>query len=235
MEPRWLTVARGYVGQREVKGKKHNPHILRWWQLIRAGFTDDETYWCAGFVGGVLEECGIKSTRSAAARSYEKWGTKIATPLVGCVVTFARRGGGHVGFYVGETATHILVLGGNQGDMVNVSRYSKTSQSLRITGYWWPKGEPFKFAKPKEEDAVEGGSVTDGKPVTLIGQPDDPGVDGDAGPTTFTGKVKHYANLIATGGASLFAGMFDWRVALVICAFGFLVFLVIWYTHMRRK
>lgn len=70
-EPVWLRIARGYLGQREIVGRKHNPLILRWWQRIRAPFTDDETPWCAGFVGGVLEEAGIKSSRSAAARSYE--------------------------------------------------------------------------------------------------------------------------------------------------------------------
>jgi hypothetical protein len=52
-EPRWLAEARRHLGVREIAGRKHNPLILRWWTLIRAPFTDDETPWCAGFVGGV--------------------------------------------------------------------------------------------------------------------------------------------------------------------------------------
>ena len=37
-EPVWLRIARGYLGQREMAGRKHNPLILRWWARIRAPF-----------------------------------------------------------------------------------------------------------------------------------------------------------------------------------------------------
>lgn len=28
--PRWLTIARSYIGVREIKGPKHNPTIMGW-------------------------------------------------------------------------------------------------------------------------------------------------------------------------------------------------------------
>src|SRR5437868_11136252 len=99
-DPRWLIKARSYIGLKEIKGRKHNPQILQWWTLIRAGFTDDETPWCAGFVGGVLESVGIKSSRSAAARSYLKWGVKLDEPVPGCIVVLERgAANGHVFFF----------------------------------------------------------------------------------------------------------------------------------------
>lgn len=142
-EPRWLTEARKHVGLREIAGRKHNPQILKWWTLIRAPFTDDETPWCAGYVGGVLESVGIKSSRSAAARSFEKWGVPLKTPVPGAIVVFWRGSRsaytGHVGFYVGKDQFgNVMVLGGNQSDKVSIAPFSTS----RLLGYRWPAGEP---------------------------------------------------------------------------------------------
>lgn len=138
-EPRWLVFARRYSGLREIKGKGHAPEILAIWKAASLPYQDDETPWCAGFVGFVLESTGIRSTRSAWARSYEGWGVKLAKPVVGCVVTFKRDGGGHVGFVTGrDQAGNVMVLGGNQADAVNIKPFS----TARVTGYFWPKGEP---------------------------------------------------------------------------------------------
>ena len=70
MTPVWLAQARKYLGQKEIPGPRHNAFVLRLWGLIRAAYRDDETPWCAGFVGGVLEEVGLRSTRSASSLSY---------------------------------------------------------------------------------------------------------------------------------------------------------------------
>lgn len=136
----WLTKALSYLGEREVPGTVHNSKILEWWAKIHAPFNNDETPWCAGFVGGVLEECEILSTRSAAARSYLDWGTKLTGPYVGAVVVFWRenRNGpmGHVGFVVGrDKLGNIMVLGGNQGDAVTIKPFPQ----YRVLGYRWPK------------------------------------------------------------------------------------------------
>lgn len=141
-EPFWMLEARKHVGQREIAGRKHNPLILRWWTLIRAPFSDDETPWCAGFVGGVLESCKIRSSRSAAARSYLDWGQKLDKAVVGAIVVFSRPGSawsGHVGFVAGVDARgNLMVLGGNQGNMVSIRPFDRS----RVLGYRWPVGMP---------------------------------------------------------------------------------------------
>lgn len=43
----WLIEARKFIGEKEIKGKQHNPLILQWWKDIkRGGIKDDETPWC---------------------------------------------------------------------------------------------------------------------------------------------------------------------------------------------
>ncbi|AMS41146.1 TIGR02594 family protein [Aminobacter aminovorans] len=138
-DARWLERARAYIGVREFPGPKHNNIIVRWWEAIRAPFRDDETPWCAAFVGAVLEESGIRSTRLASARSYLKFGSKLPEACMGCIVVFWRGSpsgwSGHVGFVVGkDKAGNLMVLGGNQGDEVNIKPFGRN----RVLGYRWP-------------------------------------------------------------------------------------------------
>ncbi|CDL85187.1 hypothetical protein XSR1_650004 [Xenorhabdus szentirmaii DSM 16338] len=50
--PRWIKEAYKYIGVHEIKGEQHHPAILQWWKEIkRGGIRDDETPWCAAYVG----------------------------------------------------------------------------------------------------------------------------------------------------------------------------------------
>lgn len=143
----WLAEARKCIGQKEIYGPRHNAWIVSLWKFLGLPFRDDETPWCAAFVGATLEKCGIKSTKSAAARSYQNWGVKIDKPIPGCIVVFWRGNpngySGHVGFVTGQTrAGHLVVLGGNQGDAVSEAAFSVD----RVVSYRWPLGVPV----PKE-------------------------------------------------------------------------------------
>jgi uncharacterized protein (TIGR02594 family) len=140
IDPPWIAEARRNIGVREIKGPQNEPKILAWWKAIkRGGIKDDETPWCAAFVGGCLEAVGVTSSRFESAKSYETWGSPLSAPAFGCVVVFSRDGGGHVGFVVGQDpAGNLLVLGGNQGDAVNI----KAFQRSRVTAYRWPLGLP---------------------------------------------------------------------------------------------
>lgn len=138
----WMREADRWLGLREIAGSKHHPQILGWWQSIRQSYRDDETAWCAAFVGGVLEEVGIQSSRSAAARSYETYGVAVPTPTYGAITVFWRgsKSGwqGHVAFLVGVTAAgDLLCLGGNQSDAVTVAKFSRD----RLLGFRFPKGD----------------------------------------------------------------------------------------------
>lgn len=132
-EPKWLEEARRYIGEREIKGPQHNPLIVQMWaDIYRRGINNDETPWCAAFVGEMLEHVGIKPTRFESAKSYLVWGAQLLQPAVGCVAVFTREGGGHVGFVVGQNEVGaLLVLGGNQSDAVNIRVFSRS----RVSGY----------------------------------------------------------------------------------------------------
>ena len=133
---KWITEARKHIGLREVVGTGNNPAIVQFWKDIkRGGIKDDSTPWCAAYVGAMLERVGIRSSRFESAKSYLAWGVLLTAPVPGCIVVFTREGGGHVGFVVGQDkAGNLLVLGGNQGDAVNV----KAFPLARVSGYRWP-------------------------------------------------------------------------------------------------
>lgn len=135
-EPRWLTEARKYIGTKEIPGVKHEPRILSWWKAIkRGGIKTDEVPWCAAFVGAMLEESGVVSSRYESAASYLQWGVRIDSPSLGCIVIFNRNGGGHVGFVVGkDSGGRLMVLGGNQGNAVTIAPFDMA----RVAGYRWP-------------------------------------------------------------------------------------------------
>lgn len=136
--PPWVVEAKRHIGLTEIKGQEHNAEILQWWKDIkRGGIKDDETPYCAAFVGACLERVGIKSTRFEGALSYLEWGVDLTAPIYGCIVVFSRTGGGHVGFVVGEDEKgRIMVLGGNQGDAVSIAPFD----TRRVAGYRWPDG-----------------------------------------------------------------------------------------------
>lgn len=141
--PQWLDIARRYIGLREIKGGRHHPQILQWWQDIGAGwYRDDETPWCGAYVGGVLKEAGfpmIPKGDGARAKAWLAYGKKLDRPAVGCIVVFDRTGGGHVGFVVGRDQNgNLMVLGGNQSDGVNIKPFARN----RILGYRWPSVWP---------------------------------------------------------------------------------------------
>lgn len=123
-------VAEGYIGVREYPAAKHNPQILKFYaDSGNSWVQDDETPWCAAFVGSVLAECGIQGTNKLNARSYQTWGepVDISEARKGDIVVFWRgsKDGwqGHVAFFDRVEGNQIYVLGGNQGNAVSVTPY----------------------------------------------------------------------------------------------------------------
>ena len=135
-KPSWLLKAESYIGLKEIAGPKNNATVVNFWKKIHLNsISNDEVPWCAAFVGAVLEENGFTSSRSGLAKSYLNWGTPLKTPMLGCIVVFTRKGGGHVGFIEGfDKNGNIFVLGGNQSDAVNI----KLFKTNNVVGYRWP-------------------------------------------------------------------------------------------------
>lgn len=133
----WFDIAKEELGTSEVAGPGSNPRIITYDKATTLKANDDAVPWCSAFVCWCLEEAGLKSTRSARARSYLDWGVAIEKPVEGCVVILQRGDNpaqGHVGFYTAENDSMIQVLGGNQHDMVKMSWFKKED----VLGYRWP-------------------------------------------------------------------------------------------------
>lgn len=122
-------LAKAEIGTVEWKNGD-NPTVVAYFaDSGNAGVKNDETAWCAAFVGAMLRRAGMKSTGALNARSYLDWGTPVdrkdAQP--GDVVVFKRGNSswqGHVAFFVKDRGKLIDVLGGNQSNAVNIKGYS---------------------------------------------------------------------------------------------------------------
>jgi uncharacterized protein (TIGR02594 family) len=124
----------------EIQGKDHNPRILEYLTAVNmVGIpVADETAWCSAFVNWCLRHSFVLGTGKANARSFMTWGRAVGNPNLGAIVVLWRgdpRGWqGHVGFYVGEQADLVYILGGNQGNAVSIQGYQKQ----RVLGYRMP-------------------------------------------------------------------------------------------------
>jgi uncharacterized protein (TIGR02594 family) len=144
----WLAIARRYVGVTEIPGPKSDPTIMGWVRALGgtiAGWvTADSTPWCATFVNAVLQQAGLPMSAKPGsadllrAKSFLTYGTALTEPCIGCIIVFDRAGGGHVGFYTGETLKAYRVLGGNQSDKVSEAFLARD----RALAYRWPPGAP---------------------------------------------------------------------------------------------
>ena len=133
----------------------NNPKVVAYFKDSgNPGVMDDETAWCAAFVGAMLKRAGIKGTGKLNARSYLDWGTPVdrKNALPGDVVIFKRGNSswqGHVAFFVKDRGALIDVLGGNQSNAVNVKGY----QAAALLGIRRPPKATAKPAAPPKRPA----------------------------------------------------------------------------------
>ncbi len=133
----WLDVGLKDVGLREVPGKATAPRIAGWLMSLKAWWLDDETPWCGVAVAAWMREANVTALplHWYRARGWLDWGIALDRPVRGCVVVCERGASGHVGLVTGyDAAGKLLVLGGNQGNAVNVSAF----ETSRVLGYRWP-------------------------------------------------------------------------------------------------
>jgi uncharacterized protein (TIGR02594 family) len=138
--PPWFSVATHFKGATEVHGSMDNPQIVEMFRVSgHPEIKDDETPWCAAFVGACLRLSGFRSSGSLGARSYQNFGQDLKNaPTRGCIVVFWRGDPkaetGHVAFYDHDDGDRVFVLGGNQNDAVNVAAFPKS----RVLSYRLP-------------------------------------------------------------------------------------------------
>ncbi len=138
-ESPWLFLARKEIGTKEIPGPESSERVLEYHRHTYLMASDDDIAWCSSFVNFCFVKAGYIGTDKPNARSWMNWGSELPGPKVGCVVVLWRGSSnswkGHVGLYLRQDEKNIYVLGGNQSNMVRVSKYKKS----RVLGYRWPK------------------------------------------------------------------------------------------------
>lgn len=126
-----IKIAISQLGQKEIKGDKHNNTIVNY--AHESGFkwvNDDETPWCSIFINWCAKKAELKGSGKANARSWLLVGLAVSNPEPGDIVVFWRGSidswQGHVGIFLGfsQNGKRIYCLGGNQGNQVSISAYS---------------------------------------------------------------------------------------------------------------
>jgi len=128
--PLIMSISNEYKGLTEWPGAKNNPEIVALFAAVGHEWVkDDETPWCAAFVGSVLAEAGLSNTGKLNARSYLKYGQDVglSDAKPGDIVVFWRGSPtgwqGHVAFLVRFAGETVIVRGGNQGNRVSDKPY----------------------------------------------------------------------------------------------------------------
>lgn len=128
--PRMLVEGLKLYGTKEIPGAKRNAVIMQWAKEVGIPgtvYTNDDTAWCGLFMAVVVKRSGREPVAQPLwARNWANWGKPTNIAMLGDVLVFSRENGGHVGIYVGEDPMCYHVLGGNQSNMVNVTRIKKS-------------------------------------------------------------------------------------------------------------
>lgn len=144
----WLAAMRALTGTREAPGSKDNPFIVEMAHEIVRRYPDlkgnvgwynhDSIPWCGLQMGYVMAINGIKPCDAPlSALAWASWGQALKAPTPGAVLVYSRDGGGHVTLYESEDSAYYYCRGGNQSDMVNVTKIAK---SRPVKAIRWPSG-----------------------------------------------------------------------------------------------
>ncbi len=144
----WMTWGLAHEGEKEVSGDKANPFItdcFKYTSLKNHPMAEsDETAWCAAYANAALKKNGYKGTNSAAAKSFDDYGTACELKY-GAVVTIKHVSGGrHVTFFHSwkdQSKKIAICFGGNQSNALRKSAYNLSGNkngSDEIIGVRWP-------------------------------------------------------------------------------------------------
>jgi uncharacterized protein (TIGR02594 family) len=150
--PRVTQVALSLLGVQEVVGRGSNRTIMSWRDELNqaygidpnaqkiVGYSDDDIPWCGLAAAYVWFKAGKPVVENPLwARNWAKAGEPVAeriagrwtpyrdrVPSLGDRLVFVRNGGGHVGDYICEDATHYGVAGGNQANKFSIVAIEKS-------------------------------------------------------------------------------------------------------------
>lgn len=136
----WVPYARGWP-------VRWNPVIVTFFEATSTQPSGDVTPWCAAFANWCINRVTNRpATKSASSGSFRRYGEETNKPREGDLVVFkstdgkrAAAGRGHVGFFIREDATRVLVLGGNQikqgNHMINETWFQKKGRNLILHSF----------------------------------------------------------------------------------------------------
>lgn len=156
-ETRPLVWAADKLGEKEIPGDRDNPFIVWCFKEVgRPEFKDDETPWCAAFVGAALKNAGCHYLHgNLLAREYLKYGVELDEPEVGALIIMKRGTSewqGHVAFISDIHGRTIKYIGGNQSNAVTedeVDRYA-----TKILGFRRPVSAKKPISEVVKEPSV---------------------------------------------------------------------------------
>jgi len=136
-EAYWIDVARAEHGVSEIRGGE-NERILEYFRSTVYHASEDEVPWCAAFVSWVLDQCQLDNPSTVRARDFQEYGTELPAWKPGCIAVLWRgspsASTGHVGFAIEQMGDQIVLLGGNQGDRVDLAIFPIS----QVLSYRWP-------------------------------------------------------------------------------------------------
>lgn len=134
----WVAAMEAVLGLHE---KRDHDRLAKWLKSDGRTLGDPaQLPWCGDAVDTAISISLPKEPRPGDLGKNVYWALNWmffgmpCSPAYGCIAAFKRPSGGHVGFLVGQTKTHYLVLGGNQGDSVSCVLIAKD----RCVSTSWP-------------------------------------------------------------------------------------------------
>lgn len=107
--------------------------------------------WCASYMNWCIDKSGFKYAKSASSlapihENYSENFKKIDEPIYGCIVVYKhvnpKKWKGHTGFLYGfDKEGDYLLLGGNQGNTINIEEYGEytsKSKKKKLYGFYVP-------------------------------------------------------------------------------------------------
>lgn len=135
-----FSMAQRFIGVKETAGQASNPIVLGMLRLDQGWPSDDSVPWCSAFVNYIAWLLRLPRSKSLRARSWLTVGESVYVLVEASAafdVVIVKRGPdpqpgpevldapGHVGFFAGMEGDRVLILGGNQSDMVSVAQFPR--------------------------------------------------------------------------------------------------------------
>lgn len=139
--PQMLLEALKLYGTTEIPGSASNPVIMAWAKEVGVlgWYPDDATPWCGLFMGVCAKRGGFPyDSELLSSLAWAKWGDHVNgnNAMLGDTLIFIRPGGGHVAFYIGESADKFLVFGGNESNTTTFEWISKSRLFAARRAHW---------------------------------------------------------------------------------------------------